>query len=108
MRMEHFDIVLEHIGGALRDLDVSEVQIFPTMAIPLLHFHPQMSKGPLLEGFTSGTLGSLITPALDVLFNCEIKVEDSYIMQQAEIAEAAAVVETLRPAFQEAIENAKQ
>ena len=29
-------------------------------------------------------------------------------MQQAEIAEAAAVVETLRPAFQEAIENAKE
>ncbi|BDA45265.1 probable group 1 truncated hemoglobin [Coccomyxa sp. Obi] len=49
MRMEHFDIVVEHIGGALRDLHVSEV----------------------------------------------------------EIAEAAAVVETLRPAFQEAIENAK-
>ena len=77
MRMEHFDIVLEHIGGALRDLDVSEVQIFPTMAIPSLHFHPQMSKGPLLEGFTSGTPGSLMTPALDVIFNCEIKVEDS-------------------------------
>lgn len=25
MRMEHFDIVLEHLGGALRDLQVPEV-----------------------------------------------------------------------------------
>ncbi|CAL8471141.1 g10683 [Coccomyxa elongata] len=50
MRMEHFDIVLDHLGGALRDLQVSE----------------------------------------------------------AEVAEAAALVETLRPAFQEAIKDAKK
>lgn len=49
MRMEHFDIVLEHLGGALRDLQVPE--------------------------------------------------ED--------IEEAAALVETLRPAFQVAIDNVK-
>lgn len=27
MRMEHFDIVLEHLGGALRDLQVPEVTL---------------------------------------------------------------------------------
>lgn len=39
MRMEHFDIVQEHIGGALRDLDVSEVHPFTIMAISSLLFH---------------------------------------------------------------------
>lgn len=48
MRMEHFDIVLHHLGASLQDLNVPE----------------------------------------------------------ADIAETAAIVETLRPAFQEAVDNA--
>lgn len=35
------------------------------------------------------------------------RLRESSIMQQAEVAEAAALVETLRPAFKEAIEDAK-
>ena len=48
MRMEHFDIVLEHLGGALSDLHVSEVELFPTRATPVLFIHPRMVTEPLL------------------------------------------------------------